>query len=321
MYKDERFYYVDPNVRIIQPDFSKKTFGRYLYIFKLLSFLRRHFKREDPDIIFAIGHNVLSIFASLWLNLKIIIPFRSSPKRVRFPNNKGLNSLYRFSHWIMKGRVDGMIAQTAKAFEIYNKRYKCPIVVIPNFLRDLKKYQIEQQNHIINVGHCSFEKGQHYLIEAFAKLNAPDWKLVIVGDGPKRTELQELSKLRGVNDRVIFTGYQKDVDFFLSQSKIFAFTSTIEGYPNALLEAMATPLPPVSFNCEAGPSDIIVDGENGFLVNVGDIETFAKRLQELIDQPQLRERIQQKASKVKDENDIMKIAPRYLKFFSDIAGE
>ena len=109
-------------------------------------------------------------------------------------------------------------------------------------------------------------------------------------------------------------GYQKDIDRYLAMSKIFAFSSIVEGYPNALIEAMAIPLPSVSFSCDFGPSEIIRDGKNGFLVKVGDIETFASKLQELIDKPALRETLQSESYKIRKENDINVIAPMYLEF-------
>jgi len=246
----------------------------------------------------------------------VIISFRSGPSRVRFQDNRILNKVYYLAYILLRRRVNGIIAQTSKAAEVYGSKYSCPIRIIPNFLRNLKVYNVERQEQIINVGHYSFEKGQHYLIKSFAKLNAPTWKLVIVGDGPKRKELNDLAEILGIKDRVIFKGYQKDVDYFLSQSKIFAFTSIIEGYPNALIEAMATPLPVVSFNCEAGPSDIIIDGENGFLVEVGDIDTFGQRLQELIDNPELRDRIQERAYQIRYDNDIIKNCSPVPEFLS-----
>ena len=92
------------------------------------------------------------------------------------------------------------------------------------------------------------------------KQDAGDWKLVIVGDGPRRKNLEGIVSKLNIGDRVIFTGFQEDVDFFLSQSKIFVLPSLIEGFPNALIEAMANSLAPVSFNCEAGPSEIIEHG-------------------------------------------------------------
>jgi GalNAc-alpha-(1->4)-GalNAc-alpha-(1->3)-diNAcBac-PP-undecaprenol alpha-1,4-N-acetyl-D-galactosaminyltransferase len=269
-------------------------------------------------LIFALGYVAFTLFSSFGLKTKVVMSLRSSPKRIRFPNNRLLNTAYNLSHRLLRKRVNGIIAQTKLAEKTYQRRYTCPIIVIPNFLRELKIHSCERLNQIINVGHLSFEKGQEYLIKAFAKINAPEWNLIIVGDGPKKKELEKLCQSLEIADRVLLIGYQKDVDFFLSQSKIFAFTSIIEGYPNALIEAMATPLPPVSFDCDAGPSDIIVDNENGFLVKVGDIETFASRLQLLIDQPELRQKIQLSASNIKMVNDLNKIIPRYLEFFQRI---
>ena len=318
MYKNEKFYSLHPDVKIIEPDFSKQKLGKYLYIPILLYFIRIQLKKQKPDVVFSLGYIAFLLFASLGLRTKVIVSFRSNPTRIRFPRNKILNNVYLISHKLMRKRVNGIIAQTHRAEEVLRKKYDCQIVTIPNFLRRLKEYKLERKSQIITVGHCSFEKGLHYLLEAFSKLNADGWKLVIVGDGPKRKELETLAQKLNIYSRVIFTGDTKDVDLYLSQSKIFALTSIIEGYPNALIEAMATPLPPVSFNCEAGPSDIITDGENGYLVKVGDTDTLAKRLQQLIDDPTTRERIEKKAYKIKQCNNLEQIANRYLDFFNTI---
>jgi GalNAc-alpha-(1->4)-GalNAc-alpha-(1->3)-diNAcBac-PP-undecaprenol alpha-1,4-N-acetyl-D-galactosaminyltransferase len=170
------------------------------------------------------------------------------------------------------------------------------------------------QNEIITLGRCSFEKAQHFLLEAFSQLNAPNWKLIIVGDGPLLDDLKSKSKQLNIAEKVEFSGFQKEVDFYLSQAKIFAFTSIIEGYPNALIEGMANGLAPVSFNCVAGPSDIITDGENGFLVPVENVTLFAEKLQLLIDNPSLLNEISTNASKIKQTNNLKVIAERYQQF-------
>jgi GalNAc-alpha-(1->4)-GalNAc-alpha-(1->3)-diNAcBac-PP-undecaprenol alpha-1,4-N-acetyl-D-galactosaminyltransferase len=312
MFKEEIFYEIHPKVKIIEPDYPKKKIANFLNFFSIIYFLRYQFKRQQPDVILALGYIALTLFSSIGIRTKLIMSYRSNPARTRFPDNSFLNTIYDLSYFLMKFRVDGIIAQTELAAKVYRQKYRCPIVTIPNFLRELKEYNTERQNIIINVGHLTADKAQHYLIKAFALINAPNWKLMIVGEGPRRKELEGLSIRLNVNDRVIFTGYQKDIDLYLSKSKIFAFTSIIEGYPNALIEAMATPLPCISFDCNAGPSEIIKDAENGFLVEVGDIHTFASRIQELIDNPGLREQIQQKAMNIRCENNLSKIAPRYL---------
>ncbi|MGQ1785713.1 glycosyltransferase [Saccharicrinis sp. GN24d3] len=321
MYHKPKFYELHPKVKLIEPDVKQSEMNKYFYIFFVLYFLRLQFKNLKPDIIFGLGYIALSLFSSLGIKSKVVISFRSSPRRVRYPNNKVINKMYEIAHRLLRCRVDGVIAQTNLAADIFRQKYKCPIVVIPNFLRKLNEVVIEKENQIVNVGHCAFEKGQKYLIQAFAKVNAPNWKLIIVGDGPLRQDLQKLASELGVGERVVFAGYQKDVDLFLSKSKIFAFSSIIEGYPNALIEAMATPLPSVSFDCEAGPSDIIKNGKNGYLVEVGDVDMFASRLQLLIDDEELRSSIQKQAMLIKTENELSKVAYKYLDFFNDICND
>jgi len=83
-------------------------------------------------------------------------------------------------------------------------------------------------------------------------------------------------------DRVEFAGEQSDVQSFYDRAKIFAFTSSSEGFPNVVAEALASGLPVISYDCVAGPSDLITSGENGFLVGLFDKEAFRKHLDELM---------------------------------------
>jgi GalNAc-alpha-(1->4)-GalNAc-alpha-(1->3)-diNAcBac-PP-undecaprenol alpha-1,4-N-acetyl-D-galactosaminyltransferase len=320
MYHKQKFYEINPKVKLIEPEVVSNKSYKAFYLLYMIYFMRKHLKKLNPDIVFAMGYIAFTLFASLGLSTRVIMSWRSNPKRIRFPDSQVLNLLYKITHWLLRRRVDGIIAQTTYAADFYKMRYRCPIVMIPNFLRPIKEYHHERKDQIINVGHCSFEKGQHYLIRAFAQLNASTWKLFIVGDGPRKKELEDLANELEIGERVVFMGYKKDVDFYLSSSKIFAFTSVIEGYPNALIEAMATPLPVVSFACESGPSDIIKEGENGFLVTVGDVVTFANRLQMLIGNPELRENIQRKALEIRISNDLSMIVQKYIEFFEKIAA-
>ena len=318
MYREEIFYDLHSNVKLIQPGEARKKVGRILYIPYLLSYLRHNIRGEKPNVIFALGYIVYTLVTSLGINSSVIISGRSSPTRVRYPKNNFLNMVYNFTHWALRKRVDGIIAQTQFAAQVYSKKYKTPIKVIPNFLRNLKEYDLPRNNHIITLGRCSFEKGQHFLIDAFSKLQASNWKLVIVGDGPKRAALEAQAKDLGITESVIFAGFQQNVDLFLSQSKIFVFTSIIEGFPNALIEAMATPLACVSFDCKAGPSDIIKNGENGFLVEVGDINGLVEKMQLLINDEHLRSLITANGSLAKNEYALDKVAKKYLDFFSQV---
>ncbi len=321
MYKREIFFNLDAKVKLVEPTWNALKYGKIINILFVLFYLRQTIRNTKPDIVFALGYMAFTLAATFGLNTTVVISGRSSPNRVRFPGNRVLNFIYGISHRLLSCRVNGIIAQTSQASIRYTEKYTCTIQVIPNFLRPINEHIIERKNQVITVGRCDVEKGHQFLLRSFAKLNAPQWILVIVGDGPKRSELELEAKELGISDRVVFAGFQKDVDYFLAQSKIFAFTSLHEGFPNALLEAMATPLPCVSFNCIAGPSDIIVNGENGFLVPVGNVNELTLKIQRLIDDESLRSRIERNASAIKTQYAIEKVGERYRFFFKKMVNQ
>jgi GalNAc-alpha-(1->4)-GalNAc-alpha-(1->3)-diNAcBac-PP-undecaprenol alpha-1,4-N-acetyl-D-galactosaminyltransferase len=314
MFKREVFFKLNSKVKLIEPENFRDKYGKSLSFPILLFYLRKNIKIEKPDTVLCLGYILLTVTMTIGINTKVIISGRSSPDRIRFPRSKVLTRFYHFCYSLLKFRINGIIAQTNYAKEVYQKKYNCPIVVIPNFLREIKQYNHDRQNYIITLGRCVFEKGQHFLLEAFAKINAPNWKLVIVGDGPLLNNLKDQAKSLKIEQKVEFYGFQKNVDYYLSQSKIFGFTSIIEGYPNGLIEGMANGLAPVCFNCVAGPSDIIIDGKNGFLVPVENFTLFAERLQNLVDNSVLLDQIANEALKIRNTNEINLIAEKYKEF-------
>lgn len=112
---------------------------------------------------------------------------------------------------------------------------------------------------IINVGSLSYQKGQIHLIRAFSKVkeNNNDIKLVILGTGKLECKLKKLAKELGLEDDIFFLGFQKNPFKYLNNSNIFVLTSLYEGFPNALVEAMACGLPIISTDCRSGPREIL----------------------------------------------------------------
>ena len=138
------------------------------------------------------------------------------------------------------------------------------------------------------VGRLHPVKGTSYLLEAFADL-APGHAeaiLLLVGDGPQRTQLEELARCLGVSERVRFLGNRSDVSRLLQAMDVFVLASVWEGMPNAALEAMAVGLPVVATGV-GGTPEAVVDGETGLLVPPRDPDGLAQAIARLLRDPEL----------------------------------
>jgi glycosyltransferase involved in cell wall biosynthesis len=139
-------------------------------------------------------------------------------------------------------------------------------------------------------------KGQHILLEAAARLQRSgyDLKVLLVGDGPSRTELQQMSRNLQMEASVIFTGHQPDTRPFLAGMDIFVLPSLNEGLPLSLLEAMAMGLPVIATR-SGGISELLDDGRTGLLAPVDDVNALALRIEELLENVTLQQRLAREA--------------------------
>lgn len=131
---------------------------------------------------------------------------------------------------------------------------------------------------ILTVGSLKESKDHHTLLHAFACLSRPNARLMVVGDGVLRAELQALAGELGVADRVIWAGFQLDPWPFYASADLFVLASRLEGQPMVLLEALASGLPIVSTDCPSGPGEVLDGGRYGRLVPVGDAVALAEAI-------------------------------------------
>lgn len=141
------------------------------------------------------------------------------------------------------------------------------------------------ENKVIAVGKQGFQKGFDRLLQSWKIVHEkhPDWKLEIYGTIDPAQKLDALPDALGIAESVSFFNPVKDIEKKYLSSSIFAFSSRFEGFGMVLIEAMACGVPCVSFDCPCGPSDIIKEGEDGFLVENGNTSLFAKQLVTLIE--------------------------------------
>lgn len=190
---------------------------------------------------------------------------------------------------------------------------------IPNPIRAIAdNTSIPRQNHILTVGRLIKSKNHDILIKIFSNINNDDWKLIIVGEDAlkqqNRIALHALIRDLKLEDRILLIGRVSDVESFYLRSKIFAFTSSSEGFPNVIGEAMSAGLPVISFDCIAGPSEMIRDGNNGYLIPIFDIEQFREKLCLLMRNEDLRVKLGKQAKEDMKQYSLSLLGDRYLKF-------
>jgi len=174
------------------------------------------------------------------------------------------------------------------------------VVSIPNpFSIENSRTDDLKQKVVLFSGRFVFQKRVDLLLEIWAKINKkfPEWKLVLLGDGP----LLETMKAKAIEKRLknySFEGFQTNPQDYYRQASILAMTSAYEGFPLVILEAMAYGLTPVVFETFDAASDIIDNGKNGFLIAPFDVDSYVEKLSFLIEF-QAERQLMAKAAKIK----------------------
>jgi glycoside transferase family 4 len=173
---------------------------------------------------------------------------------------------------------------------------------------------------VVAVGRYDFQKNFSKLLQLWARIapQFPEWTLEIYGDGDQRCQLEQEVKELGISSSVTLaqpTHQMKEV--YLSAS-IYAMTSRYEGLPMVLIEAQQTGLPIVSFACPCGPRDVIHDGEDGFLIPMGEDDIFLKALTTLMASEEKRICMGQRAREASARYEVDAVMNKWLTLFSEL---
>lgn len=268
-------YQIDSRINLV--DLSGRKSSRITMVPSWINRLRNYAKKQKPDIIvsFVARINILTQIALRNLDIPIIVSERNDP----YMDGRGF-LVDIFTKWLYP-KASHVVFQTKRAQGYFPTLNNSCIISNPVEIHADKKEVLK--NRIVSVGRLSEQKNQRLLITAFAQVHKkyPEYVLDIYGEGHLRDSLQQLISDLGVEDYVSLKGNVQDIHNEISDAKLFVLSSDYEGLSNALLEAMMMGIPCISTNC-AGSDEYIEHGENGLLVEVGNLSAMADAIEYMI---------------------------------------
>lgn len=297
---------------------SKGRLKQFLTLWKRVRAVRKIKKENGVDASISLmdGANLVNVLSNV--NDKVITSVRIQMSKSRFHSipQKWFNIvLMRFiAHQsdsvvaLSQGVRDDLLCQFGiskeKTVTIYNP---CDGALLKEkALIHAQDAASMPQLSITTMGRFTKQKGQWHLLRAFAEVvkEIPNARLYILGDGPLKEDLQALTDVLHLTDRVVFLGYVEAPHAYISNSQIFVLPSLFEGLGNVLLEAMACGVPVISTDCCCGPREIIAPGtqvkehipqvehaEYGLLTSVDGYEHFNAKDELSVSERQLAEAI------------------------------
>ena len=310
------FYPINEGIKITHVEIESGTKS----LPKKLWWFRKYIQKTQPDVVIAFMVSVytVTLLALMGVDIPVISSVRNDPAYS--------NLRKKITRKILLPRSAYVVVQTQQIKEFFSKNIQKMTTVIYNPVNERVfetscdndndndddnsglRIKDERLNRIISVGRLYPQKDQKTMIEAFAKVSErfPDWKLVIFGEGPQRRALETMIQdpRFKIQDKVSLPGRSENIIDELKKSKVFCLSSIYEGMSNALVEAICVGLPIVTTKV-SGTEELIQDGENGFIVNIGDTDAMAEALTKILEDENLQKQFSEnnKAQAIKFETN------------------
>lgn len=186
--------------------------------------------------------------------------------------------------------------------DLKNWKNNSNMEVIPNSISNIPHELSSCENKkIISVGRLDGQKGYDRLVEVWKIVKSKDetneWILEIYGEGIDKNIIEKKIEDYNLQNSLFLKGVTNKIEEKYQESSIYIMTSRYEGFGMVLIEAMAFGIPAISFDCLSGPSDIIKNGVDGYLIENGNIEEMAEKINHLIKNKTIRKQMGENARK------------------------
>jgi GalNAc-alpha-(1->4)-GalNAc-alpha-(1->3)-diNAcBac-PP-undecaprenol alpha-1,4-N-acetyl-D-galactosaminyltransferase len=299
------FYPLDSRIKLKSLGIAEKSLSAIAAIpntWRRVKILRQEIIADRPDVVisFMSAVNVYNILACWNLNIPTIVCEHTYPGATDASKIWQLLMKWSYPH------ADLVTVLTQSAVPFYPADRGYHTIVIPNPVLNPPPIcaidRLLPAHSLIAIGRLDPRKGFDLLLRAFHQIHPqyPDWQLTILGEGSRRSQLEELRSQLQLTDCVHLPGAVTNVRDYLAQAELFVMPSRVEGFPMALCEAMVCGLPVLATDCLSGPRDIIEDGVNGVLVATEDVDALAAGLAALMSDPAQRRHLADNAPKIID---------------------
>lgn len=278
--------------------------------------LRTRLRDFGPDIVHVHLVHAMFVVASLRLPAGTARVLTHHHSRYLIQHRKRAAALLER---VAGRRFDCVVAPSESVRQFLVDELRFPrVTCIPNGWTGTPRFDVPKADHptVVCAAHFRPVKGHRVLLEAFARVRTvmPDARLALLGNGPLRGELLELTRRLGLADSVEFPG-TVDVWPWLARAHVFALASAYEGSPVAVLEAMAAGLPVVASEVP-GNVDVVRDRETGYLAAGSDPVQFSDRIVELLRDAPMRDRMGATARRYAAEATMQRTVENYFELFN-----
>ena len=231
----------------------------------------------------------------------------------------------QFARWWMKGllkklrKLDRFVVLTNEDKTAWKELDNVVAIHNPVSFDDVPQSPLTEKR-VIAVGRYAYQKGFDMLLQAWKQVEerCPEWQLDVFGDGDRTPYEQQIDQLGIDRKRCRLNTPTQNIQQEYINSSIFVVSSRFEGLSMAMLEAVACGLPLVSFTCPCGPLDVITDGENGLLVENGNVNQLKEKLIYMIEHPEDRLRMGEAARRRADAFRIENLAKEWQQLFDSL---
>ena len=317
--------------------FMKKV---YLYLTKQRQYkrlLKAELMRIRPDITISMLRREINFLTDIPDGSKKIGELHVNRANYRNFEANDSNVVKRlFARFWMKSlvgklkRLDQLVVLTDKSKASWPELSNVTVIPDPITI-EVNREKVKSEKcpkRVVTIGRYAYQKGYDLLLQVWANIEklkkfedvkeVNEWTLDIYGQG-NQTDYRKLMAELGIDtDRCHLNGPIEDVVKVYQDSSIFVLSSRFEGFGMVLVEAMACGLPVVSFDCPAGPDEIITDGVDGLLVPYGDVHALAEKIILLMSDEDIRRRLGQQALQTAQRYDMANLANQWTTLFEKV---